>query len=78
MRQFRRSFGAQDTFLRVNGQGSFGTCGIGVSLTRAPIGFQKAKSDSASFGGPFSCSGNNLILAFKSPLRLDGPNALTG
>ena len=64
MLQFRRSFGAQDTVLSVNGQGSFGPFNAGVSLTQTAIDLQKAKGDGASFGGHFSYSGNNLVPAF--------------
>lgn len=78
MLKFRRSFGPQDAVFSINGQGSHGTRNIGVLLTQTALDLQKAKSDSASFGGHFPSSGNNVIPAFKSPFGLDGPNALTG
>ena len=78
MLQFRRSIGAQNTVLSVHGQGSFRTCTIDVSLTQTAVGLQKAEGDSARFRGHFPYSGNNIIPAFESPFRLDGPNALVG
>lgn len=38
------------------------------------IGFKKAESDSTSFGGHFPYSGNNIVSAFESTFRLNGPN----